>query len=177
MLNAIAAMGIVMLGAGGGTTTAVATTDTSPPGALICHLTDAGIYEPFFVTVHGLVHELNGHAAHAGDIIPFPGFGGNPAGQNMTPENVAILNKGCVGQLAESPGPALPNAPAATTKAPTKAATNLGYNVDGAVATQSSPAVTEDASGIWPSLICASLAAAAAGAVWRARVRPGKDAA
>lgn len=177
MLIAIAAMGVVMLGAGGGSTNAAATTETSPPGALICHLTDAGTYEPFFVTVHGLIHDLNGHAAHAGDIIPFPGFGGNPAGQNMTPENVVILNNGCVGQLVQPAGPALPIAPTAAAKAPTHAATNLGYNVDGAVVAQSSPALSGDASSIWPSVSWALLAVAAAGAVWRAWVRPGKDAA
>ena len=176
MLNAIAALGILVLGAAGGTTTVAAATDTSPPGALICHLTDAGTYEPFFVTVHGLIHDLNGHAAHAGDIIPFPGFGGNPAGQNMTPENVAILNNGCIGQLAPPAAPALPIATPAPAIVPTTAAGNLGYNVDGAVAAGSSPAASGDASDIWSSLTWALLAAAAAGAVWKARVLRGKDA-
>lgn len=133
MRQGIAVLGIVGLGAAFGSAPAAAAPATIPPGMLICHATEAGTYEPFFVTVHGLIHDLNGHKGHLADIIPIPGYGGDPNGQNMTPENVAILNNGCVGAVVTAP----PVTPYVPVPAPAAGALNQGYNVEGAVSVKS----------------------------------------
>ena len=176
MRNSVAALGVIALGSIAGAAPAAGTTETSPPGALICHLNSTGTYEPFYVSRHGLIHDLNGHAGHAGDIIPFPGFGGNPAGQNMTPENVAILNAGCVGRVVPPAEKPLPVAPAAPGKAPASGARNPGYNVDGALQTTTTlPATSDGARSLWLAGAPALLAAAIAGLAWRVRLRAKKS--
>jgi hypothetical protein len=174
MRKASAVLGVAVLGVTGGTGPAVAVTDTYPPGALICHLTEAGSYEPFYVSVHGMVHNLNGHGSHAGDIIPFPGFGGNPAGQNMTPENVVIFNAGCVGAMVAPVGPAVPASPAAPVKVPASTPTNLGYNVDGAVQRLPDRPELSIATPIWVIVASALLAAGGIATVWKTRIRTRK---
>lgn len=169
MQKVIAVSGIAILGVTGWTAPAVAATDTHPPGALICHLTESGSYEPFFVSVHGMIHDLNGHGSHTGDIIPFPGFGGNPSGQNMTPENVVIFNAGCVKAPVAIVGPAVPVSPAAPANVPANTPTNLGYNVDGAVITHPDRAESSTATAPW--LIAASVLLAATGMVTLRRTR------
>jgi hypothetical protein len=171
MHRAVAVLGIVGLAAAGGTATAVAAPVTSPPGALICHLTESGTYEPFFVSVHGLIHDLNGHGSHRGDIIPFPGFGGSPNGQNMTPENVAIFQNGCV--QAEV-APTVPAGPVpATSPGALPAATDrpVGFNVDGAVQRQPASPETGNDTAIWLGGISALLVVAGVWTVSRARSR------
>lgn len=137
MLEVLAVLGIAGHTLSFGGASAVAVPITSPPGALICHLTETGAYEPFLVSSHGLIHNLNGHGAHGGDIIPFRGFGGNPAGQNMTPENIAVLNNGCVGTAASTVSPTAPVLLPPSAKVPLDLGPNRGYNVDGAVAERS----------------------------------------
>jgi hypothetical protein len=173
--KAIAVLGIVGLGVAGGSVSASAAPSTSPPGVTICHANEAGTYEPFLVSVHGLVLDLNGHKGHVNDIIPIRGYDGDPNGQNMTPENVAILNHGCVGAVA---GPAVPVSPSlavdapaaaprdATVLAPPAGALNLGYNVDGVVQVESGDVIP-----FWLAVTTGLLAAVAALVAWRARAR------
>ncbi|WP_285313363.1 hypothetical protein [Pseudarthrobacter sp. fls2-241-R2A-168] len=167
-------MGIAVLGATGGTAPAFAAPDTYPPGALICHVTEAGSYEPFFVSVHGMIHDLNGHGSHTGDIIPFPGFGGNPAGQNMTPENVSIYNAGCVEATVARVGPVVPVSPAAPAKVPASTSTNLGYNVNGAVQGHPDRAESGHANFTWLIGASALVAGTGMGILWRTRIRAKK---
>ena len=172
MRKAIAVLGIAGLGMAGGNAPAVAAPVANQSGALICHLTESGTYEPFLVSRHGMIHNLNGHGSHSGDIIPFPGFGGSPAGQNMTPENVVIFNNGCVGAAGSPAGPAVPAPPANPAvpappanpgKAPGVASTNLGYNVDTGV--QAQPVRTESGH-LLPTWLGWASGLLAAGCVW-----------
>ena len=162
MRKAIAVVGIVGLGMAFGSTAAVAAPATRPPGLLICHATGPGTYEPFLVSAHGLTLDLNGHRGHSGDIIPIPG---DPIGQNMTPENVALLNNGCVGPAPVPAGPAAMPGDATLKSPPAGGAMNPGYNVDGAVQEPSG-----EASPLWLGV----LAAFAALGVWKVTVRVGK---
>jgi hypothetical protein len=124
-----------------------------------------------------MIHNLNGHGSHSGDIIPFAGFGGNPAGQNMTPENVAIFNNGCVGAAVVPGSPAVPISPAAPAVSaapagvPPAAAHNLGYNVDGAVYAQPAQMESGHVIPIWLGAISALLAAAGALMVRRTKAQ------
>lgn len=169
MRKAIAVLGIAGLGMAGGAAPAVAAPVANQSGALICHLTESGTYEPFFVSRHGMIHNLNGHGSHSGDIIPFPGFGGSPAGQNMTPENVVIFNNGCVGAAVSPAIPAVPASPANPGKAPGVTGTNLGYNVD--TGAQAHPVQTESGtvSPTWLGWASALLTAGCVWTVWRSR--------
>jgi hypothetical protein len=145
---------------------------TSPPGALICHLTESGAYEPYLVSSHGMIHNLNGHGAHSGDIIPFRGFGGNPAGQNMTPENIAVLNNGCVGTAATTVSPTAPVLPSLQPKVPETSGPDRGYNVDGAVpATSAFPS----SNGVmWLGGTASLFTGATAWTLWRKQIRAKK---
>lgn len=178
MRQAMAVLVLVGLAMAGGSVAANAAPITAPPAGTICHATEAGVYEPALVSSHGMIHDLGGHKGHVKDIIPFPGVGG-PNGQNMTPENVAIFNNGCVGTVAEPDEPEDPaeaadpaeagDTPAAVPKdatLPAPKAKNLGYNVDGAVQAKSG-----DALPVWLTAAAGLLPAAAALVVWRIRVR------
>ncbi|MEE2568465.1 hypothetical protein V1638_03505 [Pseudarthrobacter sp. J64] len=140
-IGAVAGLMMVGLACGGASTSGVAL--TGPGGVAICHATGAGTYEPFLVSAHGLVMDLNGHKGHLDDIIPIPGFGGDPAGQNMTPENILILNNGCVppggpGLPLETDAevPAISSGNGGGAAATTGSAAGRGYNVEGAVGSE-----------------------------------------
>lgn len=171
MRKAIVVLGIAGLAMAAGNAAAVSAPVTNPPGALICHLTESGTYEPFYVSVHGMIHDLNGHGSHSGDIIPFPGFGGNPNGQNMTPENVVIFNNGCIEAAVALANPAVPASPAAPGKVPAATGANLGFNVDTAAQAQPIPGESGSVIPTWLGGASALLAAVGAWTVWRARVR------
>lgn len=174
MRQGIAVLGIVGLGVVLGSAPANAVPVTSPPGGMICHANEAGMNEPFFVSSHGMIMDLNGHKGHLSDIIPFPGFGGDPNGQNMTPENVVILNNGCVGAVATAAPVSPPVATYVPVPAPAAGALNLGYNVDGAVQVKSGAVQVksgDDDTPFWLAAAAVLLAAVAALVAWSVKAR------
>lgn len=102
-----------------------------------------------------MVMNWAGHGDHPGDIMPAYADAEHPNGRNMTPENMALRNNGCVAPAAVRPGPAPVPAPPAK---------NRGYNVDAAVTAQ--PA---GAGPVW--LAAGGLVPVAAFVFWRSRIR------
>lgn len=128
----------------------------------MCHANGDGTYTAVYVSPHGMVMNWAGHGGHLDDIMPAYADAEHPNGRNMTPENMAIRDNGCV-VPATAPGTTGPG-PAALPVPPAAQAWNSGYNVEGAV--QGQPA---DAVPVW--LAAAGLVPAAAFVFWRSRVR------
>lgn len=162
MRRGIAVLGLVGLGMAGGVAPASAVPAVSSGGTLVCHANGDGTFAPVYVSVHGMVMNWAGHGDHMDDIMPAFVDADNPNGRNMTPENMAIRNNGCV-VPATAPGAAGPG-PATVPRPPATRAKNSGYNVDGAVQVQPADAVP-----VW--LAAAGLVPAAAFVFWRSRVR------
>ena len=128
----------------------------------MCHANGDGTYSPFYVRPHGMVMNWAGHGDHLGDIMPAYADAEHPNGRNMTPENMALRNNGCVAP-ASVPGASRP-VPAPAPARPAAQARNKGYNVDGAVQVQPADAVP-----VW--VAAAGLVPVAAFVFWRGRVR------
>ena len=159
MRRGIAVLGLVGLAMAGGVAPASAVPAVSSAGgALVCHANGDGTYSPFYVRPHGMAMNWAGHGDHPGDIMPAFADAEHPNGRNMTPENMALRNNGCVAPVAARPG-------AGTVPArPPAQARNKGYNVDGAVQVQPADAVPA-----W--LAAGGLVPVAAFVFWRGRVR------
>ena len=183
MRRIIAVLGVAGLGLMGAPVSANAAPGETPPGPIVCHATGSGTYEAVAISVHGMIHDLNGHLHHPGDIIPFersPGDG--IPGQNMTPENIALLENGCVAVAVDPVDPpadpvVVPPAdpavvpPVATAVTPVVAvpkgaARNLGYNVDTAVNGKTGEGIPA-----WLAALTGLFAAVAGLVAWRGRVR------
>ncbi|WP_284751158.1 hypothetical protein [Arthrobacter sp. efr-133-R2A-120] len=91
MKRTIATMGVVGLGLLGATVSA----NAAPSDKItICHATHSASHPYVAVTLS--LSALSGHIADTADIIPANAGSFMPNGQNLTPENIAILNAGCV---------------------------------------------------------------------------------
>ncbi|MGO4582610.1 hypothetical protein AB4Z38_01785 [Arthrobacter sp. 2RAF6] len=91
MRRTIATMGVVGLGLLGATVSA----NAAPSDKItICHATHSASHPYVAVTIS--LTALSGHVADTADIVPVNAGDFMPNGQNLTPENIAILNAGCV---------------------------------------------------------------------------------
>ncbi|GAA5196040.1 hypothetical protein GCM10023346_27480 [Arthrobacter gyeryongensis] len=91
MKRTIATMGVVGLGLLGATVSA----NAAPSDKItICHATHSASHPYIAVTMS--LSALSGHVADTADIVPANSGDFMPNGQNLTPENIAILNAGCV---------------------------------------------------------------------------------
>ncbi|UKA61435.1 hypothetical protein [Arthrobacter sp. FW306-04-A] len=90
MKRTIATLGVVGLGLLGATVSA----NAAPSDKItICHATHSAS-NPYVAVTVGL-GALSGHVADTNDIVPANAGPFMPNGQNLTPENIAILNAGC----------------------------------------------------------------------------------
>ncbi|WP_284984605.1 hypothetical protein [Arthrobacter sp. efr-133-TYG-118] len=91
MKRTIATMGVVGLGLLGATVSA----NAAPSDKItICHATHSASHP--YVAVTMSLSALSGHVTDTADIVPANAGDFMPNGQNLTPENIAILNAGCV---------------------------------------------------------------------------------
>ncbi|MCX2749448.1 hypothetical protein OOZ51_16760 [Arthrobacter sp. MI7-26] len=90
MKRTIATMGVVGLGLLGATVSA----NAAPSDKItICHATHSASNPYVAVTIS--LAALSAHVADTNDIVPANAGALMPNGQNLTPENIAILNAGC----------------------------------------------------------------------------------
>ncbi|WP_284988360.1 hypothetical protein [Arthrobacter sp. efr-133-TYG-120] len=90
MKRTIATLGVVGLGLLGATVSA----NAAPSDKItICHATHSASNPYVAVTIN--LSALSGHIADTNDIVPANAGDYMPNGQNLTPENIAILNAGC----------------------------------------------------------------------------------
>ncbi|MDP9904925.1 hypothetical protein [Arthrobacter bambusae] len=90
MKRTIATLGVVGLGLLGATVSA----NAAPSDKItICHATHSASNPYVAVTIN--LSALSGHIADTNDIVPANAGNYMPNGQNLTPENIAILNAGC----------------------------------------------------------------------------------
>ncbi|MBT8161514.1 MULTISPECIES: hypothetical protein [Arthrobacter] len=109
MKRTIATLGVVGLGLLG----AAVSANAAPTDKItICHATHSAAHPYVELTID--LSALSGHAGDANDIIPANSGNILPNGQNLTPENIAILNAGC--KLADPPvvSPPVTSPPATT---------------------------------------------------------------
>ncbi|WP_175417293.1 hypothetical protein [Arthrobacter sp. 24S4-2] len=91
MKRTIATLGVVGLGLMGATVAA----NAAPPGKIsICHATGSASNPYLFETIS--LNALSAHVGDTGDIVPANSGDDMPDGQNLTPENIALLANGCV---------------------------------------------------------------------------------
>ncbi|MEV8148985.1 hypothetical protein AB0O52_12715 [Arthrobacter sp. NPDC080073] len=91
MKRTIATMGVVGLGLLGATVSA----NAAPSDKItICHATHSASNPYVAVTIS--LSALSEHVTDTADIVPANAGDFMPNGQNLTPENIAILNAGCV---------------------------------------------------------------------------------
>lgn len=106
MKRTIATMGVVGLGLLGATVSA----NAAPSDKItICHATHSASNP--YVAVTTSLSALSGHVTDTADIVPANAGDFMPNGQNLTPENIAILNAGCVVASAPVTSPPVTSPP------------------------------------------------------------------
>ncbi len=106
MKRTIATMGVVGLGLLGATVSA----NAAPSDKItICHATHSASNPYVAVTIS--LSALSRHVTDTADIVPANAGDFMPNGQNLTPENIAILNAGCVVASAPVTSPPVTSPP------------------------------------------------------------------
>ncbi|MEW1819400.1 hypothetical protein AB0323_01225 [Arthrobacter sp. NPDC080031] len=106
MKRTIATMGVVGLGLLGATVSA----NAAPSDKItICHATHSASNPYVAVTIS--LSALSEHVTDTADIVPANAGDFMPNGQNLTPENIAILNAGCVVASAPVTSPPVTSPP------------------------------------------------------------------